>query len=246
MTGRATLFVIAATWLGCAPATMPQPRPPDPEMLRALASARDELVRHANAVGLAVHGCAHGSAIILTTPGSRDASDDETLAVFKAGTDGGALMAFDQGIVSDDFGTCCGDREHPAPNGCLEVTLWEDAAVVATLPGWLARAPRPNDARVHMSVMFMPKPRPRCSEGEPDCGPVAYDRQKAHRPRPPGRRRVVDFGARAARHDSCHGDGECGFGCGCGGLSARATTCNLVYETRLSDAWCGCVDNQCR
>jgi hypothetical protein len=235
--GSAILGILALVAVSCAAPAPPEraTAPVIPE--RALAT----LEQAARSGGLAPER--YGDTVILTTPGARDATPDETLAFLEAHRKT-PDAPFSSGIDSSGFGACLWDRTLVLPGGCAHLDAWEDSPSLGALPAAIVRIAAAADRdgpRFHVAVTVMALPRPRCGPRD-GCGPEPYDRAHAHAPRPPGKRHRV---ARSADGGRCAYDGECRFVCGCERYESRARACDAVYYEELRGAWCGCVDGAC-
>jgi hypothetical protein len=212
-----------------------------PQATPRLAST-DPLEEAARAAALQIDRCP-GGALVLTTPGDRELTPDETADFLKAHRPPPRFDFLTPGIDSSGFGGC--DCARPAPGGCIRVEMWEDSPAVRSLPPLFARAIADEQpgARMRVEVSLIPLPVVRCGPWALGCGPLPYDRAVHNRPRPPGRRQLVY--PRANGGGRCSYDGECTIACTCSRWDTRDRICDLLYPGELRGAWCGCVDGAC-
>jgi hypothetical protein len=244
MSGERLFIVSFACFQACAPPpTEPRvatqaPREPQP---------LERFERAAHDAGLEIVRCRGGWSLLLVTPGTREATAEETHEFLDRHrqTDDGFFRA---GVDASGLGHCwCEVR----PGICADLEVWEDSPTLLNLPGSVAHAAKEEiaDTRINVSVLLIPVPKPRCSPRDTDCGPVPYDGvgNTRSQPRPPGRRRAIKVDNKPYDADGakCTHDGECKDACGCASWKDRARFCDLLYRPRLKGAWCGCVDGAC-
>lgn len=115
------------------------------------------------------------------------------------------------------------------------------------------RCSEPDATEAHVARVAHPG-GPRCTPSDDRCEPIAYEACFQSRlfpsapryARNPERAQPLPV---ARPENACVHDGECvttGCGNGCGRWDVDHGSGTCLYYTTLSQAFCGCVENQCR
>lgn len=195
--------------------------------------------------------CAGSDNVLVSIPGTGDASENDVQAVRLAVED--ALLGID-GVVGIQTSRCCGVAGQPL---CVSVMLSRHTSPLEAVADVVAaEAHRASVGCMGLEVEWLGRSTPRCQPTDDDCAPLPMcprvtdpDCCPAVTPYTPGKARVrmpplFDEFSRGA----CMQDGDCyqnGAGNHCTSWDSPAFIAPLACIPELREANCGCVDGAC-
>jgi len=237
----ASIAACIATAVACVPSGPPTVKCP---VITFDHSVPAEASSAAAAAALTVVPCEDGG-YGLTAPGARRLTPDELLPLKEKLA---PEMIGLEGVTSIGVGGCCNVGGAPFDKeGCIRIDVDRETPAVARVPALVAKV-RTAETDIRVSIHQGAPRAPRCQKTDPACGPTPYEGHMcvdADATRDWSRERVT---ARRTEGQPapCEHDGEC-VSCNtiCTSYKYRPSACTLELSTRLTKAYCGCIDRGC-